>query len=505
MHTTFHETMTGQARLAGEEQSREILLDLAASVPGLLRPRGDVQAAVTGRVRVAGWADDPRASGTMRIAPVTARRIRYTIDFVTSDGRRMRLDGWKSVSFARLLRSMTTLPVTITDRSDDITGEAQLGFDVLRSLGPMLASFRVRRTALPPGAVPGKVPAPAPPARAYLASRWRGQPGRLEVWYTTLTDPATGTGIWLHHELVAPTGDGKPYTHGWAAVFPPDRAPVLARFGPHEWRAPDGGAVFTSGGDVIMTANTLRGSADARTGADGGQAPGGQAPGGQPLLAERTGETHISWELTADPDGVPLFTFPRWAWEREALPGAQIVPVPSALFRGAVRYGDHVLTLEAARGATARVYGHGNPKQWSWLHADLGGGDVCEVVAATSTRPGLRGMPPLPVVRLRVGGRDWPRGDPMLHSARFVAKIGLPTWTVLGMAGHHRIRIQVTQPPERTVAVGYTDPDGSTAICRNSERADAVITLQRRTTEGWQGQRQWRLAGTAHAEVGSRE
>ena len=38
--------------------------------------------------------------------------------------------------------------------------------------------------------------------------RWRGQPGRLEVWYLTATDPATGTGLWLHHEVVAPTGGG---------------------------------------------------------------------------------------------------------------------------------------------------------------------------------------------------------------------------------------------------------------------------------------------------------
>lgn len=28
-----------------------------------------------------------------------------------------------------------------------------------------------------------------------LRSRRRGQAGRLEVWYTTLTDPATGTGL----------------------------------------------------------------------------------------------------------------------------------------------------------------------------------------------------------------------------------------------------------------------------------------------------------------------
>lgn len=543
MHTTFHEIMTGQARLAGEERSRQILLDLAVDVPGLLRPQGDVEAAVTGRVKIGGWAEDITATGTMRISPVAARRIRYMIDFATRDGRKMHLDGWKSVSFARLMRSMTRLPVTITDQEGDITGEAQLRFDVLRSLVPMLASFRVRRAPLPERAVPGRVPAAAPPARAYMPSRWRGQPGRLEVWYTTLTDPATGTGIWLHHELVAPAGHGRPYTHGWAAVFPPDGAPALARFGPQPWHPPGGGAVFASG-DVVLTATTLRGTAGARatlrsigtTGArriagtagtagiagtagteSGAAAAGDAGPAGTPGTVGSAGtpgtrtaagapqHTTISWDLTSDTGGVPLFTFPRWAWEREALPGAQIVPMPSAIFRGTITYGDRSLTLDAARGGTARIFGHGNPHRWAWLHADLGGGDVCEVVAASSNRPGFKNLPPMPLVRLRVGGRDWPAGDPILHSTRFISRIRLPTWIVLGVAGDRRIRIQVTQPPERTIAVDYTDPDGTAAVCRNCERADAVITLQRRTPYGWQSQRRWRLDGTAHAEVGARD
>jgi len=45
--------------------------------------------------------------------------------------------------------------------------------------------------------------------------RWDGRPGRLEVWYATATDAASGTGLWVHHEVVAPTGGGHAYGHGW--------------------------------------------------------------------------------------------------------------------------------------------------------------------------------------------------------------------------------------------------------------------------------------------------
>ena len=65
--------------------------------------------------------------------------------------------------------------------------------------------------------------------------RWRGQRHRLEVWYATFTDAATGDGYWLHHEVVAPTDpDARPYAHGWLSVFPADGAaePTTTRFGP---------------------------------------------------------------------------------------------------------------------------------------------------------------------------------------------------------------------------------------------------------------------------------
>jgi hypothetical protein len=93
-----------------------------------------------------------------------------------------------------------------------------------------------------------------------MRPRWRGQPGRLEVWYTTLTEPASGTGVWLHHEFVAPTAAGDPYVHGWLAVFPPGTAPVVERFGPHPWSATGEGVDFAAPG-VTASAHRLAGRA----------------------------------------------------------------------------------------------------------------------------------------------------------------------------------------------------------------------------------------------------
>lgn len=313
-----------------------------------------------------------------------------------------------------------------------------------------------------------------------MTARWAGRPGRLEVWYTTITDPVTGTGVWLHHELVAPTDGAAAFAHGWAAVFAPDSAPLHGRFGPEPWVRPEAPLVFAAG-DVTLSTERLRGSA---------------------------GE--CSWDLTSSGGGSPLFTFPRWAWRRELLPAAQIVPAPSATFTGTVRCGAHRVDLRDAPGATARIYGHGSALRWAWLHADLslaGGepGDVCEVVAAVSRRPGMRRLAPLPLVRLRVGGREWPAGDPLLAALRLKATIGLPTWTVAGRVGDRRIHVAVTQPSEATLRLDYFNPDGVGLACRNTERASASIRLERRVRGSWEPERSWQLDGTAHAEVGGDE
>jgi hypothetical protein len=304
--------------------------------------------------------------------------------------------------------------------------------------------------------------------------RWRGQAGRLEVWYTTLTDPATGTGVWLHHELVAPSDGAPAYGHGWIGVFPPDEPPAMARFGPTDWTPPDEARGFDSGG-VTVSGTRLAGSA---------------------------GE--LGWDLTAAGGGPPLFTFPRWAWRREVLPAAQVVAAPAAAYSGTVKVGASELRLADAPGATGRIYGHGNALRWAWLHADLGGGDVLEIVAAISTRPAMRFLRPLPFVRLRIDGTDWPSTDPLLAAWRFQARIDLPRWSVTGRWAGRRLRVDVEQPPERTLAVPYRDPDGRPAVCHNSERSSASIVLERRTQATWAEERRWMLAGTAHAEVGLR-
>ncbi len=297
---------------------------------------------------------------------------------------------------------------------------------------------------------------------------WRGERGRTEVWYVTWTDPTTGLGVWIHGETVAPTGDDAPYAHGWTAVFPVDGPPIVERFGPAPVEQVSGDTWFQLG-EVEIGARVLRGSTD-----------------------------RLSWDLTFSEDDRPLFTFPRTVWERHLLPGAQIVPHPSTRITGTIGLDGAVSPVDAI-GGLARIFGHGSAQRWGWLHAPLDSEGVLEIVTATARRPGLRRLRPLAILQLRLPGeRDWPSNS-VAASFRFRTDLRADGFTVHGRAGGQRLHVEVTLPSDGCVALQYTDPDGATATCTNSERASATVTLS-----GKRPTRTWHLDGTAHAEVGTR-
>ncbi|MFV0494484.1 hypothetical protein [Mycobacterium sp.] len=307
--------------------------------------------------------------------------------------------------------------------------------------------------------------------RSAVAPRWRGAPGRLEVWYATLSDPVTKAGLWVHCETVAPTS-GAPYAHGWATWFPPGDPPRTERFGPEPAAPATGPAWFGAAGNSVEPGR-LTGSAGS-----------------------------LAWDLSWTDAGPPLWTFPRVAWERELLPGAQVVAAPAADFTGTLTVGGSTESVDGWRGNLAHIYGHGNARRWGWVHADLGNGDVLEAVTAVSHKPGLNRLAPLAFIRLRIDGKDWPAGP--FPSLRMRTTLGIPHWQIEGRVGRRDVLIRIDQPPDRCVSLEYVDPDGGRCVCTNTEQADVHIEISRRVQGTGIVERRWSVLGAGHAEVGLR-
>src|SRR3954447_6806821 len=58
--------------------------------------------------------------------------------------------------------------------------------------------------------------------------QWDGSPGHYEVWYLTLTDPASGVGVWIRLTMVAPL-DGEATCSLWLLAMDPAMGAVIGR------------------------------------------------------------------------------------------------------------------------------------------------------------------------------------------------------------------------------------------------------------------------------------
>lgn len=304
------------------------------------------------------------------------------------------------------------------------------------------------------------------------ALRWKGRPGHYEVYYVTLTDPASGVGLWVRYTMEAPIA-GDPSCALWFAVMDPSGG-VLAR----KQTLPI--AELTAEAEPFK----LRiGAAELVDGAASG------------------GFEDVSWEL-------------RW----EA--GHTYQPVPALLrpfastvlvlangetaVTGRCEFAGRTLELTRARGGQTHLWGAKHAQSWSWarcsdLRTESGEpveGSFVDGVSAYVRRFGRRLGPAL-LLAGRIDGRDFRASS--LRSDR--STFGPDGWRFETKAGERTVVCEVKPDPRLLAGVTYHDPDGEPAYCYNSEAASMRLEVHERG-----GRTQTLIGdGTAHFEYGQRE
>jgi hypothetical protein len=319
------------------------------------------------------------------------------------------------------------------------------------------------------------------------AMRWDGRPGHYEVWYATLTDPGTATGVWIRYTLRAPLVAGEQAECAlWLAAMTPggERYARRASFPVGELEAhADPFRLCLAGADL-----SDRGAAG----------------------AVEDGAWELSWVPRLPPVG---FVHP--LVERAQIAQTELVlSHPDLTMSGTVRLGGRTLELDGARGAQAHLWGTRHAARWAWAHCnDLRGADgaprpdtFVDGVSAYVERLGRELGPSTPVVG-RFLGEDFVATDP-LALARARSRFGLSTWRFEASAGRRRIVGEVDAPRATLAGVTYHDPDGRPAYCYNSEVASLRLSVWDRTARGRFG---WTLRNTliadarAHFEYGQRQ
>jgi len=320
------------------------------------------------------------------------------------------------------------------------------------------------------------------------ALRWDGQPGHYEVWYLSLTDRASGCGVWIRYTMVAPSDGGQATASLWLMAMEPDGngAPIgrkatwpadalTARAEPFELRIAD--AVLTEGG------------------ADGAF-------------------EDVAWSLSWAPDPHPAEHVHPLLQRARVAKTVLVLPQPDLAISGSVRWGDRELALDGARGGQAHIWGSKHANRWAWAHCnDFTGldGDPrpdswFDGVSVFVPRFGREIGPSTPVVG-RFAGQDFASTSPV-RVTRNESRFGLTTWRLEAVDGARKIVADVDAPRDQLVGVTYHDPDGELAYCYNSEVASMHVRVWQRdrsVQEGWVVIDELVSDGRAHFEYAQRE
>jgi hypothetical protein len=327
-------------------------------------------------------------------------------------------------------------------------------------------------------------------AQNWNVLQWDGARGHYEAYYLTLTDRASGQGLWIRYTMVAPLESaGEPATCAlWLLAMSPDETPKLL-----------GRKQTLPIGELVAEARPFRLRIGAATLDDRGM---------------RGAIDDVAWDLHWEPAARayehvhPLLRRARVAKTVLTLPHADLA------VSGTVTLPDGELALEGARGGQAHLWGAKHASRWAWAHCndfdDLDGtprpGSFVDGVSVFVPRLGRELGPNTPVVG-HLAGADFGSTSPvrvLRNSSRFT----LTGWTFEAIDGDTRIAGEVTADRDAMVGVTYHDPDGERAYCYNSEVASMRLNVFRRDKSRFDG---WRLVetlvsdGTTHFEYAQRE
>jgi hypothetical protein len=320
------------------------------------------------------------------------------------------------------------------------------------------------------------------------ALRWDGRPGHYEVYYVTLTDPATGVGAWIRYTMLAPEDPAEPATSSlwFLAMDPrPDGRTVVGRKAtyPSERLRAQRDPFELTIGDARITDTGMRGAFE-----------------------------DVSWDLRWTPAGrayapvSPLL-------HRLGLAGtAFVVPHADLTIDGELSIAGERLELFAARGGQSHVWGSKHARSWAWVHCndlrtlddDPVAGAFVEGVSATVPRFGRELRPNTPFVG-RIDGRDFRSTSP----ARLLSNqsaYGLAGWRFEVVGGARKLIGEVDADRDQLAGVTYHDPDGEPAYCYNSETATLRLDVYERSRQvgGWAHKQTLVAPGRAHFEYAQR-
>ncbi|MGZ8632289.1 MAG: hypothetical protein ACXWZZ_00350 [Solirubrobacteraceae bacterium] len=314
--------------------------------------------------------------------------------------------------------------------------------------------------------------------------QWDGGPEHYEVYYLSLTDARSATGLWIRYTMRSPmTGAGE--CSLWFMAMDRDGSRLARR------------ATYPIA-ELVAERDPFRLTLAGADLSDRG-------------MAGRFED--VAWELSWVPSLPAAEHVDRLLRRAGIAKTILVLSHPDLAVSGTVQFAGRELILDGARGAQAHLWGSKHASRWTWAHAnDLRTpegeprpGAYLDGVSVYVPRLGRQLGPSTPLVG-RFGGDDF-RSTTPLRVTRNASRFGLTTWRFEARDGKRKVVGEVDAPRSSLVGVTYHDPDGDLAYCYNSEVASMRLNLWDRAARrrsGWVMRETLVADGTAHFEYAQR-
>lgn len=285
--------------------------------------------------------------------------------------------------------------------------------------------------------------------------------GHVESWFLRANDPAARRALWLKATVLRRPGEA--VAEVWCARFDGAFTRALKHTVPLD--AARFGAEIEIGGCVF------------RPGPDG-------------YAAGRIDD--LRWELSwqADPVlGAPLCPYPSPRMVDGGFPRSKLLtPVPVARFDGHLSGGGDTLNVESWLGMQGHNWGREHAYRYVWGQCIFPGADGAPLAMAEGFSGQLKlgpvVTPVLSVLIVRRGQEEY-RFNRIYDLWNQQVEIGDFRWRArfVGPAGEAVLQMEAN--PAEAVCLGYHNPDGSLAYCRNSKLAKTTLQVNPFNAEGF--------------------
>jgi hypothetical protein len=319
--------------------------------------------------------------------------------------------------------------------------------------------------------------------------RWEFQPGFYEVWYATLSHPATQTGFWIRFTLDAPRpSHGAPSARLWFARF--DGRDPTRTFG------------FNQGFGIDQLRHEPEpfrlciGEAELRN--DG-------MKGALTALGQK-----VEWDMHWRPSERVHLHLPTAIYKMSFADTLLVSPNLDVHAHGHITVDGERYHLDGAPLGQTHIWGKKHAYSWAWSHCNAFEG-ARGVTLETLTARLKRGpivLPKLTLLSLYLDG-----SDPALIDFREPWQLPLARsdyatgrYHLLAANAEFKVEAEFTSRPDDMIMAEYVDPDGEPVYCHNTECADARVTIWRRSPFVGRFREVRRLVApkTAHYEWGAR-